>query len=258
MVYNKFHYTKIYWSETMRQILITLLAFMLCMTAHAQTTDSSTNTTCVHPELQWNSTGGMYGQENQTYNNACTTLNACNNLASQEASCCKNQPQGVCCDQTINTACTNCGDDGSYYTVVQKGDLELASKTSCAANERLNQIKNKKYNAEMTFFSKEEAVQDDCNDDDCETKVQQEISDLQTQCQENSAACSQKKTNIEHDASQVKYDTQTVETTAKGDIQTDLQTQCQDNTAACSQDEANIENDASDAENDASDIKGDI
>ena len=196
----------------MRQILITLLAFMLCMTAHAQTTDSSTNTTCVHPELQWNSTGG--GQENQTYNDACTTLNACNNLASQEASCCKNQPQGVCCDQTINTACTNCGDDSSYYTVVQKGDLELASKTSCAANERLNQIKNKKYNAEMTFFSKEEAVQDDCNDDDCETKVQQEISDLQTQCQENSAACSQDEANIENDASDAENDASDI----KGDI----------------------------------------
>ena len=238
----------------MRQILITLLAFMLCMTAHAQTTDSSTNTKCVPPELQWNSTGGMYEQENQTYNNACTTLDACNNLASQEAPCCNNQPQGVCCDQTSNTACTNCGDDGIYYTVVQKGDLELASKTNCAGNERLNQIKNKKYNAEMTFFSKEEAVQDDCNDDDCKTQVQQEISDLQTKCQENPAACSQDKTNIEHDASEVehdasevKYDTQTVETTAKGDIQTE----CQDNTAACSQDETNIENDASD-------IKGDI
>ena len=214
----------------MKQVLIALVAVVLCITAHAQTTDGSTNTTCVNPTLHWSSTGGLYEQEYQTYTNACTTLDACNNLAAEycpdkddtenciDAPCCESQAVGVCCEAITSNECVNC-DDGYYYEVRQLGILKLAQKSTCSANQKLDQIQNKRYDAEMTFLNKAQDVKNQCDNNNCQTEVKQEITDLQNKCKSNESDCSQYKTEIENDASTLKADKQKVATTVKGDIQ---------------------------------------
>ena len=230
MVYNKLCHKEIDWGKAMKQLLIALVAVVLCITAHAQTTDDSTNTTCVNPTLHWSSTGGLYEQKYQTYTNACTTLDACNNLAAFycpdgndtenciDAPCCESQAVGVCCEAITSNECENCV-DGNYYQVRQLGILKLAQKSYCVGNQKLDQIQNKRYDAEMTFLNKAQDVKDQCDNNDCQTKVEQEITDLQNKCESDNTACSQDKLKIENDASTLKEDKQKVETTVKGDIQ---------------------------------------
>ena len=71
----------------------------------------------------------------------------------------------------------------------------------------------------MTFLNKTQDIKNQCDNNSCQTEVEQEITVLQNKCKNDESACSQDETEIENDASTLKDDKQKVATTVKGDIQ---------------------------------------